>query len=156
MGIIRPFLTEKATTQLVCTRILNRLDYWNSLLAGTASEQMCRIQSVQDGATKLILKNLHRLPIKQRIDFKIVTLAYRHFNITLSSYLSARRTSYTPSRSLRSCSAQLLSAPRVNLKTAGERSFQFQASRVCSSPSCPVFLGLLLCACVEVGKGEEV
>ena len=57
------------------------------------------------------LKNLHWLPIKQRIDFKTATLAYRLFNITIPSYLSARITAYTP-RSLGSCSAQLLSAPR--------------------------------------------
>ena len=72
-------------------------------------------------------KKLHWLPIKKRIDFKIATLAYRHFNSTLLSYLSARLTAYTPSRSLRSCPAQLLSAPRVNLETAGKSSFRFQA-----------------------------
>ena len=68
-----------------------------------------------------------------RIDFKIATLAYRHFNKTLSSYLSVRLTTHTPSRSLRYCSAQFLSAPRVKLKTAGERSFRFQVSRVWNS-----------------------
>ena len=46
LGIIRPILTEKATTQLVCSRILNRLDYCVSLLAGTTSEQISRIQCV--------------------------------------------------------------------------------------------------------------
>ena len=60
LGIIRPFLTEKATTQLVCTRILNRLDYCNFLLAGTTSEQMSRIQRVQNSAAKLILKKKRR------------------------------------------------------------------------------------------------
>ena len=78
----------------------------------------------------LFFKKLHWLPIKQRIYFKIATLVYRHFNNTLPSYLSARLTAYTASRSLRSCSAQLLSPPRVNLKTAGERSFRFQAPRI--------------------------
>ena len=48
LGIIRPFLTKKAITQPVCSRILNRLDYCNSLLAGTTSEQMSRIQRVQN------------------------------------------------------------------------------------------------------------
>ena len=60
-------------------------------------------------------------------------LTYRHFNNTLFSYLSARLTAYTPSRSLRSCSAQLLSALRINLKSAGERSFRFHAPRVWNS-----------------------
>ena len=70
---------------------------------------------------------------KTKIDFRIAALAYRHFNNTLPSFLSARLTAYTPSRSLRSCPAQLLSSPRVNLKTAGERSFGFQAPRVWNS-----------------------
>ena len=56
LGIIRPFLTEKATTQLVCSRILNRFAYCNSLLAGTTSEQMSRIQHIQNSAAKLMLK----------------------------------------------------------------------------------------------------
>ena len=49
---LRPFLTETATTQLVCSRILNRLHYCNSLLAGTTSEQMSHIQSIQNSAAK--------------------------------------------------------------------------------------------------------
>ena len=61
-------------------------------------------------------KKIHWLLMKQRIYLKIATLAYRHFNNTLPSYLSARLTAYTPARSLRSCSAQILSAPRVHLK----------------------------------------
>ena len=60
LGIIRPFLTEKATTQIVCCRILNRHDYCNSLLAGTTSEQMSRIQRFQNSAAKLILKKRRR------------------------------------------------------------------------------------------------
>ena len=60
VDFIRPFLTEKATTQLVCSRILNRLDYCNSLLAGTTLEQMSRIQRVQNSAAKLILKKKRR------------------------------------------------------------------------------------------------
>ena len=106
-GIIGPFWTEKAITQPVCCRILNRLDCCNSLLAGTTSEQMSRIQRVQNNAANLILKRkagimlhhfltkLHWLPYKQKIDVKIATLAYRHFNNTLPSYLSARPVSYT-------------------------------------------------------------
>ena len=60
LGIIRPFLTEKATMQIVCPRILNRLDYCNSLPAGTTSEQMSCIQRVQKSAAKLILKKKRR------------------------------------------------------------------------------------------------
>ena len=99
LGIIRPFLTEKATTQLVCCRIFNGLDYCKSFLAGTISEQMSRIHRVQnsaakekrgDQATSLKYKHTNKkqkqelwLPLKQKIYLKIVTLVYNYFSNTL-------------------------------------------------------------------------
>ena len=87
-GIIRPFLNEKATTQLVCSGILNRPDYYNSLLAGTNSEQMSRIQRVQNSAAKLILKWKRRDHATSHI--KKYTLAssktkhrFKNYNISL-------------------------------------------------------------------------
>ena len=41
---IRHLLTRKATTQLMCSFILSRVDYCNSLLIDTTSDQMCHLQ----------------------------------------------------------------------------------------------------------------
>ena len=118
---------------------------------------MSRVLRVQTNAAKLILKKkrrdpttpllrekLHWLPIKQRKDFKIATLACKHFSTTLPSYLSGRLSAYTPSGPPGSCSAQLLSAARVKLKTSGERSFPFQVwnSLPAEIRQCPSLLSL--------------
>ena len=101
-GIIRPILTEKPTTQLVCS---HSLDYCSFLL-------------VQNNAAKLVLKKKHRdlsTPLlkndtgflsQTKNRFQNCNTSFRHSNNTLSTRLTA----YTPSRSFRSCFAQLLSA----------------------------------------------
>ena len=80
-----------------------------------------------------MLISLHWLPIKQRIEYKLATLAFRNFDGTLPPYLSHCLPSYTPHRSLRSSSDKLLCVPRVNLKSSGARSFQYQVPCVWNS-----------------------
>ena len=104
---------------------------------GCHSDQLARLQRIQNSAARLIsrkrkydhitpvLKELHWLPIEYRIKFKLCIFAYRHFEGTLPSYLSSVLITYNPSRSLRSSSEKLLRTPRVDLKTAGERSFRY-------------------------------
>ena len=48
-----------------------------------------------------LLKELHCLPVKFRCQYKIATLAYRHFEGSLPPYLSLSLCTYEPSRSLR-------------------------------------------------------
>ena len=81
----------------------------------------------------LLLKKLHWLPVSERIVFKLATLSFRSFDGTLPSYLSCCLSSYSSSRSLRSSSQKLLTVPRVNLNSAGARSFQYQAPLVWNS-----------------------
>ena len=77
-----------------------------------------------------LLISLHWIPIKQCIEYKLATLTFRYFDGALSSYLSHCLSSYTPRRSLRSSSGGRPSVPRVNLKSAGAKPFQYQV------PSC--------------------
>ncbi|KAK7106068.1 hypothetical protein V1264_017368 [Littorina saxatilis] len=156
---IRRFLTKKAATQLVCARVTPRIDYCNSLLAGISTDQLSRIQRVQNSAAKVILRkkrrdhvtpllnHLHWLPVQQRIQYKLGTLAFNFFRGTLPPYLSSKLTKYSPTRSLRSSSQLLLTVPRTKLKSAGQRSFRFQVPTlwnslplaVRQSPSLPSF-----------------
>ena len=75
------------------------ISYCNSLLVGITSEQIARLQRVQNNAawmvfhqkrsghvTPLVIK-LYWLPIKQHIEYKIATLAFRYFDGTLPPYL---------------------------------------------------------------------
>ena len=82
----------------------------------------------------LLLKELHWLPVKYRIQYKLATLAFRHFDGTLPPYLSSSLCTYQPSRSLRSSTERLLKIPKTNLKTFGERSFGYIAPTVWNSP----------------------
>ena len=145
IGKIRKLLTLKTAKQLTCARVLSRIDYGNALLAGAAKTQISRLQKVQNSAAKMILRKkrrdhakpllaeLHWLPVEQRIQYKLSTLAYRHFEGSLPPYLSERLTTYVPARTLRSASESLLCAPIPNLKTAGERAFNYQASKTWNS-----------------------
>ena len=145
IGKIRKLLTLKTAKQLTCARVLSRIDYGNALLAGTSKEQISRLQKVQNSAAKMILRKkrsdhakpllaeLHWLPVEQRIQYKLSTLAYRHFEGSLPPYLSDRLITYVPARTLRSASESRLCAPIPNLKTAGERAFNYQASKTWNS-----------------------
>ena len=139
--------------------ITSRLNYCNATFAGVAVEQIACIRKIQNNAARLILKQskrdhvtpllkeLHWLPVKYRIQYKLATLAFRHFDGTLPPYLSSSLCTYQPSRSLRSSTERLLKIPKTNLKTFGERSFGHIAPTVWNSlpadlrasPSLPTF-----------------
>ncbi|WP_419585632.1 hypothetical protein, partial [Thiolapillus sp.] len=135
-----------ATVPLMCSFVLSRLDYCNSLLIDITSDQMYRLQKIQNHAAKVLLrkskhehvtpllKKLHWLPVKERILFKIATFAFRFFDGTLPPYLSSCLSVYTPSRTLRSSSDEkTLSCAKWKLKGFGHRSFSVQAPLVWNS-----------------------
>ena len=113
-----------------------------SILYGLPAEEISRLKNVHNNAARLVLrkkkydhitpflKQLHWLPVNFRTQFKIACLAFRKFNGTLPPYLSEKLHIYQPARPLRSASEKTLVPPTFNLKTAGERSFQFLAPSV--------------------------
>ena len=86
----------------MCSFVLSRLDYCNATLAGLPATHIARLQRIQNNAARLVLqkskrrhvtpllKQLHWLPIQTRIDYKLATLAFRHFDGSLPQYLSSR------------------------------------------------------------------
>ena len=73
------------------------------------------------------------LSVKFRCEYRIATLAYRHFDGTLPSYLSASLCTYETSRTLRSSNEKLSKIPKRNLKSVDDRSFSFIAPIVWNS-----------------------
>ena len=77
-----------------------------------------------------VLKELHRLPVRKRIEFKIQRLAYKCLHGTAPSYLRELLKEYVPRRTLRSTSKNLLFEPRTNMKTYSDRLFSAGAPKL--------------------------
>ena len=140
---IRHLLTTQATQTLVCSLVLSRLDYCNSLLSGCPQYLLDKLQKVQNAAARLvckakksdhihpILQTLHWLPVTHRIQYKISTICFNSISGTAPEYLSDLLQPYTPARQLRSASdTRTFVTPRVNTKTFGERSFSYAGPSV--------------------------
>ena len=105
---IRLFLSKSSTEKLVASMIMSRLDNCNATFAGVADEQITRIQKMQNKTAQLILKKskrdhvtpllkeLHWLPVKYCIQYKLTTLTFRRFHGTLPPYLSSSLCTYQP------------------------------------------------------------
>ena len=140
---IRGFLTTDAVKTLVCSLVLSRIDYCNSLLAGLPQCHLQKIQYVQNAAARLIfrapksdhvsplLQKLHWLPISCRIEHKVSSLCYNSLSGVGPQYLSNLTQLYTSSRCLRSSSdTRILKVPVVKTKSYGQRSFAYQGPTI--------------------------
>ena len=82
-------LYPNSTKTLVNSFVSSRLDYCNSLLHGINASQLNKLQRVQNAAARLIsgalwrdhitpvLRELHWLPVRERIRYKIATLLHK-------------------------------------------------------------------------------
>ena len=74
-----------------------------------------------------ILKSLHWLPIRARIEYKILLLTFKCIHGTGPEYLCQLIEQYNPSRSLRSCNQHLLVERDYPKTKYGYRSFKYCA-----------------------------
>ena len=142
IGRIRKYLTAESTKGAVISLVTSRFDYCNGLLCGIPEELIYKLQRVQNNAARVItltkkydhitpvLKELHWLPVRKRIEFKILLLVYKCLHGTAPSYLREMLKEYVPPRTLRSTSKNLLCEPRTNMKTYGDRSFSACAPKL--------------------------
>ena len=77
-----------------------------------------------------MLRELHWLPIKARIEYKLALTCFKSKSGNYPSYISDLLVPYTPTRSLRSSSSNNFFIPRIHLKGFGERAFTFSGPSV--------------------------
>ena len=142
IGRVRQKLSDTATKTLVQSLVISRLDYCNGMLSGLPDDLLSKLQVVQNNAARLItrtnrrqhitpvLERLHWLPVKIRIDYKILLLIYKALNGNAPQYISEMLTVYQPARELRSSSFGQLVVPRTKLKTVGDRAFSVYGPRL--------------------------
>ena len=158
IGKIRKYLTSKAAEQIVHSVITSRLDMGNALLFGLPQSQIDRLQRIQNSAARIVtlsrkachitpvLRELHWLPVKFRIIYKMLLFVYKSIHGLAPAYIDDLLQPYNPTRSLRSSSMNLFREPRSS-HSWGDRSFSCAAprlwnklpARLQSSPSLPQF-----------------
>ena len=121
-------LSVDAAKTLVQAFISSRFYYCNALLYGVSDGLMRRLQSVQNAAARLvtgarrrdhitpILRQLHWLPVRQRVTFKIAVLVFQCLTGQAPTYLAddCQLTSDVSTRRLRSTDRAMCVVRRSN------------------------------------------
>ena len=92
IALVRQYITESACKLAVLGLVISRLDYCNGLLFAATDQQLHKLQLVQNRAARLvvrprvprgqivhitpILKQLHWLPVKQRVRYKLCLIVH--------------------------------------------------------------------------------
>ncbi len=123
----------------------SKLDYCNALLGGCPASSINKLQIVQNAAARVltrsrkydhitqILQCLHWLPIKFRISYKILLLAYKALNGLAPAYLTNLQSRYNPTRHPESQNSGLLVVPMIAKSTKGGRTFSYLAPKLWNS-----------------------
>ena len=139
---IRHLLTQDACHTLVLGTVISHLDYANAIFIGLPDTQIRKLQRVQNFAAKLVLqadkysssttalKTLHWLPIRLRVQHKVLTLIWKCLNGLSPVYLRSLLTLAGERRvNMRSGDQHMrLQIPTVRRKTFANRSFNVQGS----------------------------
>ena len=132
---LRRSLTRDVANILACSSVGSRINYCNALLFGATDEVLDKIQRVQNNQARIVnnviirqlhrselnsfdlLRGLHWLPLRSRIEYNVSVLCYKGYRLNQPSYLASLSTPYTPSRLLRSTTQDLLVRIRFRTKT---------------------------------------
>ena len=143
---LRPSLSDSVAETLIHAFVTSRLDYCNGVLFGVPNKYLDRLQYVQNSAARVLthtkpwqhitptLKQLHWLPVKHRINYKLLLLTYKCQHNLAPQYLSGLlQDKPTHERTLRSADLDLLTVPTANLRTFGDRAFSVAAPTLWNS-----------------------
>lgn len=137
-----PLLPVPHRNIVVQALVTSRLDYVNVLYLGLPEYLLGRLQVAQNAAARAIfmlgprdrisphLKNLHWLPVRHRVHFKALVLAFKALHGSGTHYIQKRVAHYIPGRSLRSTHQHRLVVPFFARSRCGGRSFQVQVAQI--------------------------
>lgn len=77
-----------------------------------------------------LLKQLHWLPIKERIEYKILLITYKSLHGTAPQYINDLITVKQFTHHLRSNAETVLTVDKTNLATYGDRAFSISAPKL--------------------------
>ena len=137
-------MTDDATKLAIHTLVTSRLDYCNSLSIGISLHLQRKLQNIQRTSARLITKcqkfdsitsqliELHWLPIKQRIDYKVkvLMLVYKALHNQTPSDITNMIQINVEQRRLRSSCSTLLFVPRTYCVTFGDYTFSSYAPKI--------------------------
>jgi hypothetical protein len=139
---IRSCLDTNSAVILANALVSSKLDYCNSLYYNLPKSTIHRLQRVQNSLARAVvpsvrytdhitptLRNLHWLPIEQRITFKIASLTFKTLHYKQPTYLLELLHPMATPRTLRSSNQNLLDIPFIKSEI-GRRSFSFAAPTV--------------------------
>ena len=144
IGAIRRYLSCDATKSLIHAMVTSRLDYCNALLYGLPGTLIDRMQRIQNKGARIvsrtpcrehitpILRNLHWLPVRRRIEYKVLLYTYKSLNNHAPGYMKDLVQKHVPSRTLRSSEMSRLSVPRRKTQY-GDRTFTSAAATLWNS-----------------------
>ena len=137
------YLTTDACSTLILGLCISHLDYANALYYGLPNKTISYLQTVQSMCAKLTLRKskydsttealsqLHWLPIRHRINFKIATITHKCMYGTAPQYLKDLLIPAPNRRSLRSSNDRTkLIIPFTRCKTFTARSFSIAAPMI--------------------------
>ena len=134
---IRSTLDYNTARTIATSLVHSKLDYCNSLYYNLPASQISQLQIIQNALARAvtntptfchitpILKSLHWLKIKQRIEYKILSLTYTALHNKEPRYI-VDKLNLRPPGSTRSSSLVTLKIPAVKLQM-GKRSLSFAA-----------------------------
>ena len=119
-------LSNETAATIIHALITSRIDNGNSLLTGVTDHSLRKLQLAQNAAARIltktrkfdhitpILKDLHWLPVRERINFKLLLLTWKVIDGLAPSYISNFLVPYKPVCALRSSDKHLLTVPRTS------------------------------------------
>jgi hypothetical protein len=97
---IRPYLDHKTAATIGTALVQSKLDYCNSLFLNLPGCELARLQLIQNALARAVfryskychitpvLKSLHWLRVKERITYKVLSLAYKSITTSNPGYMS--------------------------------------------------------------------